>query len=260
MKFRESLVVDVGNTETVVGWATGPGKIAASWRVSSSVRRTADEMTALVGAFLDRAGVGRGRVELGVVGSVVPSANQVWMHTLRSLVAGEVLAVGPASALPIRLAVDEPLSVGADRVANTVAAKVLYRKDTIVVDLGTATTFDCIEADGTFVGGVIAPGLNAGLEWLAERTAKLPVIEMSLPKKIIGTRTEECMRSGVFWTAIAGVETIVRQIKDEWRRDPFVVATGGLAGVVAPSLDCVDQVEPDLTLHGLAAAGGMLTG
>lgn len=258
-EFRKSLVVDVGNTETVVGWAVAPDRIAASWRVSSSVRRTADEMRALVGAFLDGSGIERSRIRRGVVGSVVPSVNQVWMSTLQALVSGQVLTVGPASPLPIALEVDEPLSVGADRVANTLAAKVLYGRDTIAVDLGTATTFDCIAADGAFLGGVIAPGLNAGLDWLKERTAKLPAIELSAPERVIGRRTEECIRSGVFHTAVQSVEGVVELIKREWEKpDAFVVATGGLANMVAPHLLSVDRTEPDLTLIGLVLAGERL--
>lgn len=257
MSSFQSLVVDVGNTETVVGLAFGTREIGVSWRVSSSVKRTPDEMIALVGAFLS--GHDHGPIGRGVVGSVVPSVNQVWVRTLSAFVTGEVLTVGPASRLPIELAVDEPLSVGADRVANTLAAKVLYGRDTIAVDLGTATTFDCIKADGTFLGGVIAPGLNAGLEWLAERTAKLPVTELSRPTKVIGTRTEECIRSGVFHAAVSSIDGVVRLVKEEWgRRNALVVATGGLAGVVAPYLSEVELLEPDLTMLGLALAGECL--
>jgi type III pantothenate kinase len=250
------LVVDVGNTETVVGLATEVTKLSAHWRVSSSVPRTADELTALLRSFLESGRVDQSKIVRGVIGSVVPSLNAVWAKTLQNVGCGEVLSVTPASDLPIRLDVDEPLTVGADRIANTLAARALYERDTIAVDLGTATTFDCITKEGVFVGGVISPGLPAGLEWLAARTAKLPNVELKPPQGVIGRRTETCIQSGVFYQAVDAVDGMVRRIKAEWGRpDAYVVATGGYSNVVGPHLATVDLVEPFLTLYGLAMAG-----
>ena len=255
------LVVDVGNTETVVGLAKSTTELAAHWRVSSSVPRTADEMTALIRAFLAGDGIDEAGIERAVIGSVVPSVNHVWMKTLAEIVAGDVIAVGPTSGLPIELDVEEPLSVGADRIVNTLAARELYGRDTIAVDLGTATTFDCITGEGVFCGGVISPGLNAGLEWLASRTAKLPRVELQPPESVIGRRTETCIQSGVFYQAIDAVDGIVRRIKGEWGRpDPYVVATGGFAKTMGPHLATVDRIEPFLTLFGLAMAGDFICG
>ena len=253
------LVVDVGNTETVVGLAASRTELLAEWRVSSSVPRTGDEMTALIRAFLTGEGFGDTRIEQGVVGSVVPSVNRVWTKTLKALTVGDVVSVGPASPLPIRLDVEEPLSVGADRIVNTLAAREMYGRDTIAVDLGTATTFDCITADGVFLGGVISPGLRAGLEWLSARTAKLPKVELLPPDLVIGRRTETCIQSGVFYSAIEAVDGIVRRIKAEWGSpDALVVATGGFANAIGPHLATVDEIEPFLTLYGLAMAGEYL--
>ena len=253
------LVVDVGNTETVVGLATSTTEVAAHWRVSSSVPRTADEMTALIRAFLAGDGIDETQITRGVVGSVVPSVNQVWMRTLGEITRGEAIAVGPASDLPIELDVEEPLSVGADRIVNTLAACKLYARDTIAVDLGTATTFDCITGEGAFCGGVISPGLNAGLEWLSARTAKLPNVELTPPELVIGRRTETCIQSGVFYQAIESIDGIVRRIKAEWGRpDAYVVATGGFAGTMGAHLTTVDRIEPFLTLYGLAMAGEII--
>ena len=250
------LVVDVGNTETVVGLASSTTKLVAHWRVSSSVPRTADEMTALIQAFLTGAGIDESGIHQGVVGSVVPSVNHVWAKTLRKIVDGNVISVGPSSPLPITLDVEEPFSVGADRIVNTLAASELYHRDTIAVDLGTATTFDCISGDGVFLGGVISPGLPAGLEWLAARTAKLPRVELRPPRVVIGRRTETCVQSGVFYQAVEAVDGIVRRIKEEWERpDAYVVATGGFAKAIGPHLSTVDEIEPFLTLYGLAMAG-----
>jgi type III pantothenate kinase len=255
------LVVDVGNTETVVGLASSTKELVAHWRVSSSVPRTGDEMTALIRAFLSGDNIDESTITQGVVGSVVPSVNHVWMKTLSKIVHGEVIAVGPGSDLPITLDVEEPMSVGADRVVNTLAAMKLYARDTIAVDLGTATTFDCITADGVFVGGVISPGLNAGLDWLGARTAKLPKVELRPPDRVIGRRTETCIQSGVFYSAAEAVDGIVRRIKTEWGRpDAYVVATGGFANTMGPHLSTLDAIEPFLTLYGLAMAGEYIAG
>lgn len=255
------LVVDVGNTETVVGLASSTTELVADWRVSSSVPRTADEMTALMRAFLAGDSIDESRIVRGVVGSVVPSVNYVWAKTIRTITGADVISVGPDSDLPIRLDVEEPRTVGADRIVNTLAARELYGRDTIAVDLGTATTFDCISADGVFLGGVISPGLRSGLDWLAARTAKLPRVELQPPQVVIGRRTETCIQSGVFYQAIESVDGIVRRIKEEWGRpDALVVATGGFANAIGPYLSTVDTVEPFLTLYGLAMAGEHLAG
>ncbi len=255
------LVVDVGNTETVVGVAPKATEVSAYWRISSNVPRTADELTALLRMLLAGDSVDTSKLRRAVVGSVVPSMNQVWAQSLAKVVGGPVVAVGPHSDLPIRLDVDEPQTVGADRIANTLAARELYRRDTIAVDLGTATTFDCITHEGVFVGGVISPGLQAGLDWLAARTAKLPRVELQPPKLVIGRRTEACIQSGVFYQAVDAVDGIVRRIKQEWKKpEAFVVATGGFSHVIGPHLGTVDQVEPHLTLYGLAMAGEYIGG
>jgi len=255
------LVVDVGNTETVVGLAAGPSEMAAHWRVSSVVPRTSDELTVLLRSFLAGIGQDGSRIEQGVIGSVVPSTTFVWKRSLEEITGGPVVSVGPESALPITLDVEEPKSVGADRIVNTLAARELYGRDTIAVDLGTATTFDCITAEGVFLGGVIAPGLSAGLEWLDRRTAKLPRVELQPPTSVIGRRTETCIQSGVFYSAVDAIDGAVRRIKVEWQRpEALVVATGGFVKILGPHLGTVDRLEPFLTLYGLAMAGRHIAG
>ena len=255
------LVVDVGNTETVVGVAPRVDKVVAHWRISSNVPRTPDELTALLRALLAGESIELSTLGRGVIGSVVPALNQVWTESLSKIVQGPVVSVGPGSKLPIRLDVDEPQTVGADRIANTLAAREIYGKDTIAVDLGTATTFDCITREGVFIGGVISPGLQAGLDWLSARTAKLPRVELQPPKVVIGRRTEACIQSGVFYQAVDAVDGIARRIKQEWKKpDAFVVATGGFCHVIGPHLTTVDEVEPYLTLYGLAMAGERIGG
>jgi type III pantothenate kinase len=178
------------------------------------------------------------------------------MEALARVSSGPLYSVGPDSDLPITLDVEEPRTVGADRIVNTLAAARLYGRDTVAVDLGTATTFDVITAEGVFKGGVIAPGVSAGLEWLGRRTAKLPTVRLVPPGRVVGRRTEACIQSGIFYSVVDGVDGVVRRILEEWGRpDMHVVATGGFAGVVAAHCRTVETIEPFLTLYGLALAG-----
>jgi len=256
------LVVDVGNTETVVGvFVSGEMEPIRHWRYSTSVPRTADELALLLRAFLRDGGLEPGAVLRSVVGSVVPAQTDLLRRCLVRIGKGELFVVEPGIPLPIRLDVDEPRTVGADRIVNTLAARVLYGRDTVVVDLGTATTFDCITAEGVFVGGVIAPGLQSGQEWLGGRTAKLPRVPFGPPARVIGRTTEDCLRSGIFFSSIDAMDGIVDRIRREWSpRDPLVVATGGLAVVVGPHSRTLERVEPFLTLVGLALAGRHMAG
>ena len=250
------LVVDAGNTETVVGVVRDGTELVAHWRLSTQTQRTVDEYVHLLRSLLREDDVDRTLLSGAVLGSVVPDATDVLIGALGRLTDAAVLVVEPGSPLPIRLDVEEPLTVGADRIVNTLAARELYARDTIVVDLGTATTFDLITADGVFMGGVIAPGVSAGLEWLGRRTAKLPRVELHPPARCIGRRTEACIQSGIFFSAVDAIDGMVRRILAEWMRDdPHVVATGGFADVIAPHCETVDRLEPFLTLLGLALAG-----
>ena len=250
------LVVDVGNTETVVGVVEAGSSVRSHWRLSTGVPRTADEYTHLLSSLLREAGHGRTDLHRSVVGSVVPSTSEVLVEALGRVSAGPVHSVGPDTDLPITLDVEEPRTVGADRIVNTLAAARMYGRDTVVVDLGTATTFDVITGDGVFKGGVIAPGVSAGLDWLARRTAKLPTVQLIPPGRTIGRRTEECIQAGIFYSAVDGVDGIVRRILEEWDRPhAHVVATGGFSRFVAPHCRTVETFEPFLTLYGLAMAG-----
>jgi type III pantothenate kinase len=169
-------------------------------------------------------------------------------------------AVDARSPLPVRLDVDEPLSVGADRIVNALAAVELYRGDTIVVDFGTATTFDCVTADCRFIGGVIMPGLRTAADQLTRRAAKLPATELRVPSRVIGRRTEECIQAGVLYGTADAVDGIVSRIRAEWPNSgPVrVVATGGLAASVVPITRTIELAEPNLTLQGLRLAAGHL--
>jgi type III pantothenate kinase len=255
------IVFDVGNSETTVGVFDGE-TLRATWRIMTDVPRTADEYTVLLRALLAGRSLDPGAVRAASIASVVPRVTQPLSEACRDgLGLDRITLVDGGSALPIRLAVDEPLSVGADRIVNTLAASRLYGRDAIVVDLGTATTFDCITADGVFLGGVIAPGVRMQLESLVRRTSKLPATELVLPKRVIGTRTEECIRAGVIFGAADAIDGTVRRIKDEWPTAdvPMVIGTGGLAETFAALCEELETVKPDLTLQGLRLAHEHLT-
>ena len=264
------LALDVGNTETVLGLFQEPGpgegegaggeppdrrtlEPVHAWRLATDTRRTPDEHAFVLQGFLDRSlSPSDGPLRRGIMASVVPVMDRVWKRACQTL-GIELEAVGARTPLPIRLDVEDPAGVGADRIVNTLAASVLYRRDTVVVDLGTATTYDCITADGVFLGGVIAPGPRAGLERLTAAASRLPQVELAPPERVIGRRTDACLNSGIFFSVVDGIDGIVRRILEEWKpADPLVVATGGLVGMLAPHCETVERIEPHLTLIGLA--------
>lgn len=249
------LVFDIGNTETTVGLFDGE-RLAAHWRLVTETARTPDEMGLQLRALLASRDVPPAVVRGCAVGSVVPVLTGPLAEACEALFGVPPVIVDARSPLPITLDVLEPLTVGADRIVNTLAASRLFQRDTIVVDLGTATTYDCITADGVFLGGVIAPGMRTSAETLFRRTAKLPATELVAPERVIGRRTEDCIRSGVVLGTAEAVDGIVRRIKAEWPtgRVPLVIATGGLAPAIQPWCREVERVEPDLTLIGLRMA------
>jgi len=251
------LVVDIGNSETVFGLVQDEGlEVVDHWRVKTSKDRTTDEYESLLNSMMKTRGVPLDELRKTVVGSVVPAHTPVVVKGLEGLLKQTCVIVNSESSLPITLEVEEPLTVGIDRIVNTLAAKVLYDRDVLVVDFGTATSFDCITADGVFIGGVIAQGLEAGVDWLTHRTAKLPSVELMAPKRVIGKRTEECIQSGIFYSSVDAVDGIVRRIQREWGiSDLTVIVTGGYGELVRPHLNTANYFEPFLTLYGLALAG-----
>jgi type III pantothenate kinase len=249
------LVFDVGNTETTVGLFDGDA-LKRHWRLTTDPSRTPDELGLLLLELLRSAGIEVESVSGAAVGSVVPSVTGPLAEACEEWIGAPAIVVDGNSDLPITLDVEEPNTVGADRLINTLAASRLFGRDTIVVDLGTATTYDCITAAGVFLGGVIAPGVRTSAETLFRRTSKLPATELIPPERVIGRRTEECIRAGVVLGAAESIDGLVRRIKAEWPTDdvPLVVATGGLAQTLEPYCSEFDQIEPFLTLLGLQMA------
>ena len=255
------LVFDVGNTETTVGLFEGE-RLHAHWRTTTEVARTPDEFGIVLHGLLGAKRIVPSTIRGAAIGSVVPAVTGPLGEALEAMLGAPPLVVDGRSPLPIRLDVDEPATVGADRIINTLAACRLYARDTIVVDLGTATTYDCITGDGIFLGGIIQPGVRTSAETLFRRTSKLPATELVPPVQVIGRRTEECIRAGVLFGAADSIDGIVRRVKRAWpgTTTPHVVATGGLAQQLRPYCTEIEHVEPHLTLIGLRLAHELLRG
>lgn len=253
------LTIDIGNTEITVALFE-EDDLVAHWRLTTHADRTPDEWAAMLTSYFSHAGHSTHAVHASALASVTPAVTESLATGIRQACGVTPVEVGPESPLPVTLDVDDPLSVGADRVVNTLAAMTLYARDTIVVDFGTATTFDCITADGHFLGGVISPGIRTAADTLTRRTAKLPATELTDPGRVIGRRTEDCIRSGIVYGTVDAVDGIVRRIKAEWLGGdvPYVVATGGLAPHIAPLSSEIEAVEPLLTLRGLRIAASHL--
>jgi len=251
---------DVGNTETTVALFDGD-EIRAHWRVTTNLPRTADEYSLLLRSLIDAEGMHPSSIGGSAICSVVPPVTEILAAACEDSFGSPAIFVDARASLPIRLEVDEPFTVGADRVANTLAASRIWKRDAIVVDLGTATTYDCITADGAFIGGIIQPGVRTSAETLFRRTAQLAATELVPPRKVIGTRTDECIRSGVLYGSIDSVDGLVRRIKAEWKNaSPVVIATGGLAETLKPFSQSFDEVDPFLTLKGVKMGYDILAG
>jgi len=248
------VAIDIGNTEVTIGLFAG-AELERSWRIMTHPVRSADEWAVLLRALFIQAGLDITDVGQSVVASVVPSVTEAVTDGLVDAT-GTVPVVLTAEMLPIVLDVDEPQTVGADRMVNTLAAGKLFGCDTIVVDFGTATTLDCITRDGRFLGGIIAPGVRTGSENLVRRAARLFATDMSAPSHALGKRTDDCLRAGIVFGAADAVDGLVRRLKAEWptREVPRVVATGGLAPLITKYSSEIEEVHPDLTLQGLRIA------
>ena len=251
------LAIDVGNTNIVLGIFDGK-RLGESWRLSTLRERTADELWVLVSRLFEDRGLDTTQVSEVVVSSVVPPLTASVAEMVRSGFGQETLAIDATNAgLPVRY--HAPEDVGADRLVNAVAALAEYGgegRPIIVVDFGTATTFDVISATGEYLGGVICPGVEISADALFQRAARLPRVDVRRPDRVIGTSTLGSIRSGLYFGYVAMVEGLVARLRDEIRGDqPAVcVATGGLAGTIAGETAAIDHVSPDLTLHGLCLA------
>lgn len=254
------LTFDVGNTETTVGLFDGEA-LRAHWRITTGIPRTPDEFSLLLRSLLHASGIDNSEVKGSAICSVVPPITQPLAQACEDYFGAAPAIVDARAGLPIELLVDEPYTVGADRIANTLAASRIWHRDAIVVDLGTATTYDCITANGAFIGGVIQPGVGTSADTLFRRTSQLSATELIPPKKVIGTRTDECIRAGVLFGAADSIDGLVGRIKKEWGvADPIVIGTGGLAETLRPHCRSFDEIDPFLTLKGVRIGYEILIG
>lgn len=246
------LAIDVGNTNIVIGVFRGE-TLVHSWRLTTIRERTADELGILLTDLCNRNEIRQREIEGIVIASVVPPLTSTMVAMVSEYFGRVPLLFEPAVNAGIPVLIDNPAEVGADRVVNAVAAHASYGRGLplIVIDFGTATTFDAVSAKGEYLGGVICPGPQVSADALVQRTAKLPRIDVRKPARVIGTNTIGAMQSGLFWGYVDMVEGLVRRMKAELGGAAVVIATGGLAPVVAPESACIDHVDDELTLRGL---------
>ena len=244
------LAIDCGNTNTVFSIWDGI-KFISNWRIATSHKRTADQYYVWLTTLMELDGI-KNEIDEMVISSTVPRV----VFNLRVLsdkyFGTRPLVVGRADCrLPISVRVDNGTAVGPDRLVNTVSGFDLFGGDLIIVDFGTATTFDVVDADGAYIGGSIAPGVNLSLEALHQAAAALPHVDITIPQSAIGTNTVACMQSGIFWGYVGLVREICNRIKAEHLRPMKIISTGGLAPLFQQSVKLFDAFEDELTMHGL---------
>jgi type III pantothenate kinase len=244
------LVVDVGNTQTHFGTILD-GKLLEHWRFATVRVSTADELGARLRALLELRGVGLADLDASIVSSTVPALAPEWATMAERYLGHRMLVVGPGVRTGMPLRYDNPREIGADRLVNAVAAYEKVKGACIVVDFGTAITYDPVSADGEYLGGIITPGIEISLEALTNRAAQLPKIDLGPPRSLIGKSTVDAIRSGIIYGFAGQVDAIVTRLRAELGPETEAIATGGLAGHIVPYTDTIDEVDELLTLEGL---------
>ncbi|HUG56295.1 MAG TPA: type III pantothenate kinase [Candidatus Limnocylindrales bacterium] len=244
------LAVDVGNTNVVLGAYKGT-QLVATWRTYTDHTKTEDELGIMLDALLGREELAIEDVDAFVLGSVVPPLTLAFSGLADRHLDGKILVIGPGVKTGVRLRVDNPSEVGADRIANTLAAHRRYGGPAVVVDFGTSTNMDVVSEEGDFLGGAFAPGLEISAESLFSRASRLFRVSLTPPKEAIGKNTADCLRSGIVFGYVGLVEGLLDRILAELGGSPTVLATGGLAPTIAPLTSKISRVDEDLTLEGL---------
>lgn len=244
------LAIDIGNTNIVVGVFDGE-KLKATWRLGTDVHKLEDEYAALLLNLLSMKGLAFADIDDAIISSSVPPLVTVFEELCRRYFEVTPMVVGPGIKTGVRISIENPREVGADRVVNAAAAHKLYGGPLIVIDFGTATTLDAVSEEGDYLGGAIAPGIVISSEALFEHAAKLPRVELVRPPKAIGRNSVSAMQSGIVFGYVGLIEGIVARMQKELGGTAKVIATGGLANIIASETGVVDAVELDLTLVGL---------
>lgn len=246
------IAIDSGNTNIVFAVYDGM-KPMAEWRASSDAKRTADEYGVWLSQLMEIAGLERSQITEAIIATVVPETLFSLKGLCQKYFNAEPMVVGdPDVDIGVEVLLAEPTEVGADRLVNAASAHRRYGGPLIVIDFGTATTFDVVDGAGSYYGGVIAPGINLSLDALHMAAAKLPRIAVQRPDRVIGKRTVPAMMSGVYWGYVGLIEGLVNRIRDEFGEEMKIVATGGLAPLFAEATDIIEHLDPELTLRGLA--------
>jgi type III pantothenate kinase len=244
------LVVDVGNTQTHFG-TYRDDELVEHWRFATVRESTADELGAALRSLLELRGVTLSDLTASIVSSTVPQLGQEWATMAGRYLNHEMLVVGPGIRTGMAIRYDNPREIGADRLVNAVAAFDKVKGAVVVVDFGTAITYDPVSAEGEYLGGIIAPGVEISMEALTNRAAALPKIDLAPPRALIGKSTVEAIRSGVVYGFAGQVDAIVRRLRAELGEETETIATGGLAGHIVPFTETIDEVDDLLTLRGL---------
>lgn len=246
------LAIDAGNTNVVFAVVTPSGEVRCEWRATSDSGRTADEYAVWLTSLMVLDGIKPADIDACIIATVVPQGLFNLRTLCRRYFQTEPMVVGEGIDLGLSVALADPNQVGADRLVNAVAAHQSYGGDMIIVDFGTATTFDVVGSDGSYQGGVIAPGVNLSLEALHMAAAKLPRIAFGAPEQVIGKSTIPAMQSGIFWGYVGLIEGLCARIKQEYGKEMRVIATGGLANLFATGTKVIDEIDRDLTIRGLS--------
>jgi len=246
------LAIDSGNTNTVFAVFDDDDKVRGEWRLSTSPNRTADEFALSLKQLMAEAGLKSRDITAAIIATVVPATLFALKTLCRNSFGCDPRVVGePELELGLKVLVDRPDEVGADRLVNAVSAFDRYGGPLIVVDFGTATTFDIIDAKGSYLGGVIAPGVNLSLEALHMAAAKLPRVDVKRTERVTGKDTVAAMQSGIYWGYVSLIEGLVTRLRAEHGADIEVIATGGLAPLFTEAVTCIKQSDPELTIRGL---------
>lgn len=244
------LAIDIGNTNVTLG-VLEDETIRATWRMATDINQMGDEYAAMLLTLLEHNGIKKSDIGEAAMCSVVPPLVSTFEELLSRYFGVTPVVVRPGVKTGVRIVYPNPREVGADRIVNAAAANHLYNGPVIIVDMGTGTTFDIVNREGEFIGGVIAPGIGIAAQALYTRTAALPRVELVAPEKAIGTTTVTAMQSGIVFGYISLVEGLLKRVQNELPEKALVVATGGYASLIASGTRLIDKINPDITLIGL---------
>lgn len=246
------MTIDIGNTHTVIGIFKG-SQLQNHWRITSDLARTEDEIAVVLNFLLQEQGILKSRLRGAAISSVVPELTPIYRLMCKRYLEIDPLIIGAWNELGMSIKYKDPKAVGADRLCNAVAGKEKYGVPLIIIDFGTATTFDCLDSRGDYLGGIIAPGIATSIDALHRRAAKLPKVDVNYPARLIGRTTDESIQSGIVIGTIVMIDGLVVKIKNELGSETAVVATGGLAKKIAKQTAVIKHVDPYLSLEGIAS-------